>query len=218
MRYEAIERVPPFPAEEIPFILGAVLRCSVALRKKHATEYENTISNRLRKLMIRDPELRQRPVELEREALVYDDDGDEEDPVGRLDFRFLFATGSRKPRPYFAIEAKRLHVAFPSRWDPCIPEYVTGSQGMMCFIGQRYAQGLASGGMLGYVFDGDIEKARTSIAASIEKNRKKLKTVPPFKLVPSSVLPGDSRVTETVHSLAHGKFVIYHLFVAVLDG
>jgi len=72
--------------------------------------------------------------------------------------------------------------------------------------------------MLGYVFDGDIEKARTSIAASIEANREKLKSAPPFKLVLSSVLPGDSRVSQTIHALAHGDFVIYHLFVAVLDG
>jgi hypothetical protein len=86
---------------------------------------------------------------------------------------------------------------------------------MMCFIEQRYAQGLASGGMLGYVFDGDIEKARISVAASIEANREKLKTAPPFKLVLSSVLHGDSRVCETTHALAHGDFIIYHLFVAV---
>ena len=88
----------------------------------------------------------------------------------------------------------------------------------MCFIDQRYAQGLVSGGMLGYVFDGDIEKARNSVAVSIEANREKLKTAPPFKLVASSVLPGDSRVSETVHVLAHGDFVIYHLFIAVPDG
>jgi len=72
--------------------------------------------------------------------------------------------------------------------------------------------------MLGYVFDGDTEKARTSVAALIEANREKLKTAPPFKLVLSSVLPRDSRVSETIHALAHGGFVIYHLFVAVLDG
>ena len=215
MIYEATEQVPPFPTDEIPFILGAVLRCSATLRKKHDTEYENRISNRLRKLMTRDPDLRLRPVELEREVLIYDDDGDEEDPVGRLDFRFFCPTGTRKPWPYFAIEAKRLHVAFPSGWDSCVPEYVTGSQGMMCFIEQRYARGLASGGMLGYVFDGDIEKARISVAASIEANREKLKTAPPFKLVLSSVLPGDSRVSETTHALAHGAFIIYHIFVAV---
>jgi len=214
VKREATQWAQFFPPDgEIPFILTAVLRCSSALRKKHATEHENKISNRLRKLLVQDVHLRRRPILVDREACVYDDD--QEEPIGRLDFRFLFTRETMYPWPYFAIEAKRLHVTFPSGWDSLVPEYVTGHQGMMCFIEQRYAQGLASSGMLGYVFDGDIEKARTSVAASIEANREKLKTAPPFKLVPSSVLPGDSRVTETIHGLAHGDFIIYHLFVAV---
>jgi hypothetical protein len=215
VRHEAAEYIALFPAEEIPFILAAVLRCSATLHKKHGTEHENRISDRLRRLMIQDEDLRDRSIQLDREAYVYDDDADEDTAVGQLDFRFLYSTGPCKPWPYFAIEAKRLHVAFPSGWDSCVLEYVTGSQGMMCFIEQRYGQGLASGGMLGYVFDGEIERARISVAALIETNREKLKTAPPFKLVLSSVLPGDSRVSETIHALAHGSFVIYHLFVAV---
>lgn len=215
LRDEAYEWIPLFPAEEIPFILGAVLRCSASLRKKHATEYENKISNRLRKLLIRDPDLRQRPIELDREVPLYDDDSDDENPIGRPDFRFRYSTGTPKPWPYFAIEAKRLHVTFPSGWKSCVSEYVIGDQGMMCFIDQRYGQGLVSGGMLGYVFDGNVEAARASVAALIESSREKLKTVPPFKLVLSSVLPGDSHVSETIHALTHGDFTIYYLFVAV---
>lgn len=216
LRHEAIGWVPLFPAEEIPFILAAILRCSATLRKRNATEHETRISNRLRKLLIRDVELRKRPIHLDTELYVYDDDVDEENAIGRLDFRFLYLTQTQLAQPYFAIEAKRLHVTFPSgRKKGLIWEYVTGNQGMMCFIEQRYGQGLDSGGMLGYVFDGDIEKARISVAASIEANREKLKTAPPFKLVLSSVLAGDSRVSETIHALAHGDFIIYHLFVAV---
>lgn len=215
LRDEAYEWIPLFPAEEIPFILGAVLRCSATLRKKHTTEHENRISNRLRKLLIRDPDLRQRPIELDRETPLYDDDSDEENPIGRPDFRFRYSTGTRKPWPYFAIEAKRLHVTFPSGWDSCVHKYVTDRQGMMCFIEQRYGKGLVSGGMLGYVFDGNIETARTSVAASIETSREKLKTVPPFKLVLSSVLSEDSRVFQTIHALEHRDFIIYHLFVDV---
>ncbi len=218
VKHEALEWVPLFPAEEIPFILATVLRCSANLRKRSTTERETKISNKLRRLLIQDMELRKHPLHLDPETYVYDDSADEENAIGRLDFRFLYSTQTRHPWPYFAIEAKRLHVAFPSGWDSCVHEYVTDHQGMMCFIEQRYAQGLASGGMLGYVFDGNIEKARTSVATSIEVNREKLKTAPPFKLVPSSVLPGDSRVSETIHALAHADFVIYHLFVAVPDG
>lgn len=215
LRHEAIGWIPFFPAEEIPFILAAILRCSAKLRKRNATEHETRISNRLRKLLIQDVELRKRPIHLDPEAYVYDDVADEENAIGRLDFRFLYSTQIHHPWPYFAIEAKRLHVTFPSRWDSCVHKYVTDRQGMMCFIEQRYGQGLASGGMLGYVFDGNVEAARTSVAASIEASREKLKTVRPFKLVLSSVLPGDSRVSETIHALAHGDFIIYHLFVAV---
>ena len=212
---EAAKWIPLFPGEEIPFILAAVLRCSATLRKKHATEFENRISDRLRKLLIRDPGLRQRPMELDRETPLYDDDSDDENPNGRPDIRFSYSTGTSKPWPYFAVEAKRLHVTFASRWDSCVLEYVTGDQGMMCFVEQRYGQGLVSGGMLGYVFDGNVEAAHTSVAASIEASRERLKTAPPFRLVLSSVLPGDPRVSETTHALAHGNFIIYHLFVAV---
>jgi len=215
VQHEAIGWIPLFPAKEIPVILAAILRCSATLRKKNATEQETRISNRLRKLLIQDVELRKRPIHLDPEAYVYDDDAGEENAIGRLDFRFLYSTQTRHPWPYFAIEAKRLHVTFPSKWDSCVHKYVTDRQGMMCFIEQRYGQGLTNGGMLGYVFDGNIEAARTSVAASIEASREKLKTVPPFKLVLSSVLPGDSRVSETIHALAHGDFIIYHLFVAV---
>ncbi|MFC1793181.1 hypothetical protein ACFL3Q_06300 [Planctomycetota bacterium] len=215
VQHEADGWIPLFPDEEIPFILAAVLRCSDALRKKNATEHETRISNRLRKLLIQDTELRKRPIHLDPEAYVYEDDADEENAIGRLDFRFLYSTQTRHPWPYFAIEAKRLHVTFPSGWDSCAHKYVTNHQGMMCFIEQRYGKGLVSGGMLGYVFDGNVEAARTSVAALIEASRKKLNTVHPFKLVVSSVLPGNSRVSETIHALEHRNFTIYHLFVAV---
>ena len=167
IEHEAAGYVPLFPAEEIPFILAAVLRCSANLRKKNATEHETRISNRLRSCLSRDAELRRRPIQLDVETYVYDDDTDQENPIGRTDVRFLYSTQTRHPWPYFAIEAKRLHVTFPSGWDSCVHKYVTDRQGMMCFIEQRYAKGLAGGGMLGYVFDGDVAKARTSVSAGI---------------------------------------------------
>ena len=85
----------------------------------------------------------------------------------------------------------------------------------MCFIDQRYARGLTEGAMLGYVFDGEIEKARDSIAASIAANPKKLRCAAPFCLVPSRIETGHTSVGETSHSIPQGLFTIYHLFVAV---
>jgi hypothetical protein len=215
MNHKAAQWIPLFPEEEVPFILSAVLRCSAELRKRHATEHENRLSDRLRKLLVQDAEFRLRPVELDRECYLFDDKTTSEAATGRLDFRFSYSTGSQKPWPYFGIEAKRLHVLFPSGWESLVPEYVTGNQGMMCFIEQRYAQRLASGGMLGYVFDGDVENARVSVAASIAANHQRLKCAAPYSLAPSGVLADDSRVAESVHTLANRDFTVYHLFVAV---
>ena len=69
--------------------------------------------------------------------------------------------------------------------------------------------------MLGYVFNGEIEEARNSVRASVETNREQLKCCAVPRFGPSSVLTSDSRVSESAHSLSHGAFIIYHLFLAV---
>jgi hypothetical protein len=88
-------------------------------------------------------------------------------------------------------------------------------QGMMCFIEQRYAQGLDSGGMLGYVFDGKIDDAWKTVATTIEANCSKLQGVSPFRMVTSQIISGESRVGQTIHSVGDREFIIYHLFAAV---
>jgi len=215
MTSDASQWVPLFPEEEVPYILAAVLRSGARLEKLKANELENDLSDRLRDLLDRDPELRFRPVELFREVPIYDRKRARQKQLGRTDLIFLYSTGAIKPWPYFVIESKRLHVTFPAGWQSLIPEYVTGHQGMMCFINGRYASGLASAGMLGYVFDGELEKARSSIGASIEANHDTLKCCSLPRLGPSPVLMGDSEVSESTHLLSQGPFTIYHLFLAV---
>ena len=215
MRQNAARWVPLFPEEEISFILAAVVRSGARLRKLHDTELENDLTDRLRGLLDRDPGLRARPIELFREVPIYDRRRARQKQLGRTDLMFLYSTGIEKPWPYFVIESKRLHVTFPSGRKSLVPDYVTGHQGMMCFIEERYSCDLDSAGMLGYVFDGDIERARASVAASIEANHGQLQWSPTPRLVPSSVLPDGSRVSESSHSLSRRAFKIYHLFLAV---
>ncbi len=215
MTSDARQWVPLFPEEEVPYILAAVLRSGARLKKFKVTELENDISDRLRDLLDRDPELRFRPVELFREVPIYDRKRARQKQLGRTDLIFLYSTGVIKPWPYFVIESKRLHVSFPAGWQSLVSEYVTGHQGMMCFINGRYASGLASAGMLGYVFDGELEKAKSSVSASIEGNYEKLQCCSLPRLGPSSVLLGNSEVSESTHSLPQGPFTIYHLFLAV---
>ncbi len=135
-------------------------------------------------------------------------------PLGRGDLAFLAATGAKKPWPYFLTEAKRLHVTFPSGWHSLVSEYVTGEQGMLCFVKGRYARGLAFGGMLGYVFDGHVAEARVSIAAAIQKNAEKLKCTNPKTLVDSKIVPGEKRISETVHHLPR-RFTVFHQYLGV---
>ncbi len=221
----------PFPEDEIPFILAAVLRCMTMVKKETECERENPITIRLWKKLRLDAELNKRPTHLDPEAWELDEE-DADGKIGRLDLRFLFSTGSLKPWPCFAIEAKRLHVTFPSAgWTSLVSEYVTSDtrkpvkdeQGMMCFISGRYSRGLRAGAMLGYVLDGNVNAARTSIATTIQQHAKKLKLSSPGWVADSSVMP-NSGISESLHDLADkidlddscpGRFTIFHMLVPV---
>lgn len=214
MRHDAAEWIPLFPEEEVPFILAAVLRNGTRLKKRHDAELENDLSDRLRSMLDRDSGLRARPIELLREVPIYDRRRVQQKQLGRSDLMFLFSTGIRKPWPYFVIESKRLHVSFPSGWKSLISDYVTGYQGMMCFIQERYVRDLDCGGMLGYVFDGKIEQARSSVATAIGSNYGKLKCSS-LQFIASTGLNDEFGVSESTHLVSRRAFKIYHMFVAV---
>ena len=221
----------PFPEDEIPFILAAILRCMTTVKKESECERENPITIRLWKKLRRDTELNKRPTHLDPEAWELDEE-DEDGKIGRLDLRFLFSTGSLKPWPCFAIEAKRLHVTFPrAGWASLVSEYVTSNtskpvaeeQGMMCFISGRYSRGLRSGAMLGYVFDGNVDAARASIARAIAQHAKKLKLSVNGWVGDSLVTPG-AKISESRHDLTDGidlanhhceRFRIFHMLMPV---
>lgn len=205
--------------DEVEDILKTVLRCGAWLRKKNHQEHENPLSDRLLGLLKRDPQLRDSALAFTREYRITDDMGGE---VGRLDFWFLVRS-SRGDEPYFALEAKRLHFIQPSgKWDGGIAQYVGAASpkkrnstlkpsGMMCFVAEKYSRGQGSAGMLGYVFDGDVGRARDAIAAMIRTRSERLTRTPPCALVGSAI----SNVAESRHSLARCSLVIYHILLAV---
>jgi hypothetical protein len=200
--------IPLFPSEEIPRILDLVLFHAGKIRKKHDTEKENVISKRLFIQLRKDKLFRAAPFIPVREHPLYD----ESDKEGRIDINFIRPPGDET---YFAIETKRLHVTFPSGWKSLVSEYVTGNQGMMCFISGKYSPSQQAAAMLGYVFDGDLARAEDKIVASVRKNAKQLKLMPPHKVHDSSISAGN-HVKETHHALPSREFVIYHMLVSVL--
>lgn len=199
-----------FPTEEIPRILDTVLLHAETLRKTHETEREDALSDRLFRLLQRDKMFRSAPFIPIREHQIFNDTG-KEGHSGRIDINFITPPGNET---YFAIEAKRLHVTFPTGWKSLINEYVAGEQGMMCFITGRYSSFQQAAAMLGYVFDGDVTQAKAAIDTSVGKNAGLLKLVPSHRLQESSILPGKS-LAETRHHLQLRPFTIYHLLVAV---
>jgi hypothetical protein len=203
-----------FPEEEIPRILRIVERCASQLRKTKPLEMENDLRDRLRDLIDQDVEFRNDvDAELQREVPIYDRKKPKQKQLGRGDIKFLHGTGKRKPWPYFLIEAKRLHVTFPSGWDSLVPEYVTGAQGMMCFTEERYSRDLVTGAMLGFVFDGRTGKARNAVHELAIKQSVKLRSVQPHGLSPSGI-PGTT-AEQSLHRLKGRNLLIYHLFIAV---
>lgn len=201
---------PLFPEEQIPVILRAVVKSLRGLRKTKLRELETSLNKRLTKSLRRDLELKDSPVEVEREKVLDDDDTDDE---GRLDISFTFSTERRKPWPYFAVEAKRLHVTYKGRVYPQIQKYTTDRQGMMCFIDERYSKGLTSAAMLGYVFDGDVPKAHSAISSHIQLHHVKLKSLHPHGL--AACRHAIEGVEETCHDFDGRQFSLYHILAAV---
>lgn len=204
------DSIPLFPSDEIPRILDTVLMYAGMVRKKHETEREDAISDRLFKLLRKDKVFRAAPFFPFRETQIFGDDA-KEGHSGRIDINFICLPGDQT---YFAIEAKRLHVTFSSKWQSLVSDYVVGDQGMMCFVSGKYSRSQHAAAMLGYVFDGNTTKARTGIAASVHKHAERLKLAAPHHLQKSSILPGNC-VDQTRHQLESRLFTIYHMLIPV---
>lgn len=202
--------IPLFPTEAIPLILETVLRYAGLLKKGNETEREDALSDRLFKLLRKDKMLRSAPFTFVREHQIFGDEA-KDGHSGRIDINFISLPGDDT---YFAVEAKRLHVTFPSGWQSLVSEYVISEQGMMCFITGKYSRSQQAAAMLGYVFDGKVSKARTGIAATVLKNAEALQLVTPQRIQRSPVLSGH-HVDETHHQLDSRYFTIYHLLVPV---
>jgi hypothetical protein len=86
--------------------------------------------------------------------------------------------------------------------------------GMMRFVTGQYAPLMETSAMLGYVFDGEIDKARSGLDKYILGKAKELKLKPPERLVRSPILQ-DKPIDETCHDFKMRLFTIYHIFLGV---
>lgn len=73
---------------------------------------------------------------------------------------------------YLAYECKRLNVLFGTKIHSLATPYV--DDGLMRFVTQQYSEDLPTGGMLGYVLDGNCAKAQASVWKSISTLKAKV--------------------------------------------
>lgn len=201
-----------FPSEHIADILVSVIEASADIYKRTETDREDWITQRLYNRLVKIYPFRDGPLDITKKPETSSLELDANTPEGELDLRVSCGRGHEI---YFAMEAKRLRVR---NSDGTIrsgnSEYV--DEGMMRFVKGQYAPFMKVSAMLGYVFDGDIDKARSGIDKSVRGKTIKLKLKAPKQLIRSKILSGKP-VDETRHDLDKRIFTIYHVFLSVSE-
>ena len=199
-----------FPKRHIPTVLVSILQAGENLRKKTANDLEDWISRRLYWRLIRIYPFRDGPLDIRLQPEIVSVDSDENASAGKIDFVVSCGLGAEI---YFAIEAKLLRVrSISGKMDAGNDDYV--NDGMMRFVSGQYAPFMKTGAMLGYVYDGDTEKACSGVAGYISSKVKELKLISPKQLTKASIVP-DKPIYETRHGLKKRTFFIYHIFLSV---
>ncbi len=199
-----------FPQRHIPIILISILQAGKTLRKKSPNEIENRLTRRFCIKLNQIQIFRDGPLSIHPQQEILSSDPDKDTPGGYIDILVSCEFGSEV---YFAIEAKRLRVRSTSgKMDAGNDDYV--NNGMMRFVTGQYAPFMKTGAMLGYVYDGDTEKACSGVAGYISSKVKGLKLISPKQLTKASIVP-DKPIYETRHGLKKRTFFIYHIFLSV---
>lgn len=98
---------------------------------------------------------------------------------------------------YFCLEAKRLNALVTGQRKSLADEYV--KEGMQRFVDGKYSRHVRHGGMLGYVLDGDIDRAIANVSNCIRLHRAGLRIDGPADLLRSRIRPDDPHARETRH-------------------
>jgi hypothetical protein len=208
------QKFNPFEDDYLWEILEATALAWSCMKHPDRNEIEDRITFRVAGRLANDPRFAELPYDVVAQFWLLGLNGER---LGRVDLRFKHR---QSQRDYFAFEAKRLHVSYPSGPSTEYPVYV-GDDGMMAFIEGQYSKGLLAGGMLGYVMDDKTDKAWTGLEARIEAQRTPLKLVGGSKLVQSVLFEAIAKgikgthLGETKHGLGTHELRLFHLLLPV---
>ncbi|MBM4088176.1 MAG: hypothetical protein FJ276_01910 [Planctomycetes bacterium] len=189
-----------FPQSYVPVVLQDILDALPRLKTppEEATRPEEHLTGQLYSIVKGNARYYSGPLEPSIEHWLPDQES-------RVDIRFSCGKGQET---YFVVEAKRLFTTYPggARADLLQP-YI--DEGMMRFIGGRYAPYQQASAMLAYVFDVTCAEARCAVKTAVEKRRRDLRLTGDFG---PSALVVTPPVDETKHALRAKTFTLYHLF------
>ncbi len=203
----------PFDDDYLREIVQSVVTAWRLMKTAKPKEIEDRITFRLAGRLLNDPQFANLPFDVVPQFWLLDLDGKR---LGRLDLRFRHR---RSQRDYFAFEAKRLHVTYPSGKFRTEYGAYTGREGMACFIGGKYSARLPVAGMLGYVMDSDTSRAWRGVGAKIQQRRVSLVVAKDSQLMASTIVdvmenakPGTC-IGETTHDLKSHSLRMFHLLL-----
>jgi hypothetical protein len=195
--------IEQFPLEEITKVIQLILKSWKSF--KASLRFEDKITNKFYVHLINNKERSKRFFAIVLRPAEINEYGEE---IGEIDLKFIY---KNQERTYISFECKRLRVNFPSGFDTLSGKYVT--EGMCRYFTGQYAQDLTKGGMLGYVMDGNCNKAVRDVQKAIEKRRLNLYMQENETLKDSSCI-ASKQVKETLHKYGpNEKFTIYHIFL-----
>lgn len=117
-------------------------------------------------------------------------------------------------KPYFIFESKRLNVPYYGNVNSNAFEYV-GEEGMGCLLAGGYDSVPNYSGMLAYVMDGNVTKAKQAVEKQIATKSEDLRLGGEPKIHSCAFMPEGSLHGETHHLHTSGNFKIFHLFLSV---
>lgn len=198
-----------FQQSLIPAVLSLVISAWSRMEKPEQTAHEDDISVKLYTALITGKD-RSRHAFLIRYQDV-EVDTDLTKVTGKKD---IVVFPSTLEEVYFCLEAKRLNALVSGMRRSLADAYVR--EGMQRFVDGKYSRFIRHGGMLGYVLDGQINRAIRNVEINIQTHARELGMTLPGRFLPSSVRPNDSFAKETHHRRSHETAVchIHHLFMS----
>ena len=199
-----------FEQDLIPAVLALVKAAWDQLEKPGQDAREDDISKRLYVALVNGKDRNTHAFLIRYQDVEVDDDLSKE--TGRKDIVF-FPSLFDEPI-YFCLEAKRLNALVSGQRKSLADEYV--KEGMQRFVDGKYSRHVRHGGMLGYVLDGDIDRAITNVSNCIRLHQAALRMEAPAELLRSASGPTIPTHDETRHRRPHEEimFCLHHLFVA----